>query len=225
MAKDIAERYEIDGLHLDRIRYAEKDASCDPVSLAETGDCFGAAPDGYDSYEAWQRAQVSDFVGRFYDEVLMDHPDLWLSAAVWPVHTKKAEWGWEEYYQEGYSSYYQDSKAWLANNTIDSISPMIYPGSSSACPDDNPYWTQKRWETLVMDFEGDSNGRYIIPGIYGDYCSFDEIAARIQMARDIGTAGHAVFSYHSLLENAYFDDLATGPYAETAVVPPLPWRP
>jgi hypothetical protein len=76
-----------------------------------------------------------------------------------------------------------------------------------------------------MDFEGDNNGRYIIPGIGGHYCSFAEIAARIQLARDIGTAGHAIFSYRLLLDKAYFDDLATGPYAETAVVPPIPWRP
>ncbi len=225
VANDIADRYEIDGLHLDRIRFAQSYVSCDPVSLAETGECFGAAPAGYSSYEDWQRAQVSDFVARIYDEVLTAHPDLWLSAAVWPVHTKKAEWGWEEAYQEGYSSYYQDSKAWLADGTIDGILPMIYPGSTTVCPDDNPYWSQERWGTLVADFEADSNGRYIIPGIGGHYCSFDEIAARIQMARDIGTAGHALFSYSLLLEKAYFDDLAAGPYAETAVVPPIPWRP
>ncbi len=224
VAKDIADRYAIDGLHLDRIRYATKAASCDPVSLAETGACFGAAPAGYASYEDWQRAQVSELVGRLYNEVLAAHPDLWLSAAVWPVHTKKAEWGWTEYYQEGYSTYYQDSKGWLAQGAIDSISPMIYPASTAVCPDDNIYWTLERWGTLAADFEAEGNGRYIIPGIGGHYCSFDEIAVRIEMAREIGTAGHAIFSYRLLLEKGYFDDLAAGPYAETAVVPEIPWR-
>jgi uncharacterized lipoprotein YddW (UPF0748 family) len=207
------------------VRYAHSYASCDPVSLAETGDCFGAAPAGYASYEDWQREQVNHLVARIYTETLAVNPDLWLSAAVWPVHTKKAEWNWDEYYQEGYSSYYQDSKAWLADGAIDSISPMIYPGSTSVCPDDNIYWTQERWQTLVADYQAESNGRYIIPGIGGHYCSFDEIAARIQMARDIGTAGHAIFSYRLLLDNGYFDDLAAGPYAETAVVPEMGWRP
>lgn len=225
VANDIADRYEIDGLHLDRIRYAHSFASCDPVSLAETGECFGKAPDGFASYQDWQRAQVSEFVGRIYDEVVAAHPDLWFSAAVWPVHTKKAEWGWTEPYQEGYSTYYQDSKAWLLNESIDSISPMIYPGSTTECPDGNIYWTKERWETLVADFQAERNGRYIIPGIGGHYCSFDEIAARIQMARDIGTAGHAIFSYRLLLDKGYFDDLAAGPYAETAVVPVIRWRP
>jgi uncharacterized lipoprotein YddW (UPF0748 family) len=225
VAHDIAARYEIDGLHLDRVRYAQSYVSCDPVSLVEAGGCFGTVPAEYASYEDWQRAQVSDFVARFYDELSTDYPDLWLSAAVWPVYQKKAEWGWPEPYVEGYATYYQDSKAWLANGSIDSISPMIYPSNPDVCPDDNPYWSQERWRTLVADFEADGNGRYIIPGIGGHYCSFDEIAARIQMAREIGTVGHALFSYGLLFEKGYFDELAAGPYAETGVVPEIPWRP
>ncbi|MCZ7667119.1 MAG: hypothetical protein M5U34_07805 [Chloroflexi bacterium] len=42
-----------------------------------------------------QRAQVNEFVARVYYELLADYPDLWLSAAVWPVHTVKPEWGWQ----------------------------------------------------------------------------------------------------------------------------------
>jgi hypothetical protein len=45
------------------------------------------------------------------------------------------------------------------------------------------------------------------------------------MARAVGTAGHAIFSYSSLLSNGYFDDLANGPYAQTAVVPGISWHP
>lgn len=222
---DVVTRYDIDGLHLDRVRYAQAYVSCDPVSGAEVGDCFGAVPAGYASYEDWQRAQVDGLVARVYQLVQTTKPELWLSAAVWPVHTVKPEWGWSEIYVEGYHTYYQDSKGWLANGIIDSISPMIYPSNPDVCADDNPYWTQERWETLVRDFEAGGNGRFVIPGIGGHYCSFDEIAARIQLAREIGTVGHALFSYRLLLENAYFDDLAMGPYGETAVVPAIPWRP
>jgi hypothetical protein len=74
----------------------------------------------------------------------------------------------------------------------------------------------------VADFQAEANGRAIIPGIGTSYCDFAEIETRIEMARSLGTAGHALFSYSSLLSNSYFDELANGPYAETAVVPPLP---
>jgi hypothetical protein len=43
------------------------------------------------------------------------------------------------------------------------------------------------------------------------------------MARAIGTAGHAIFSYGAMRDHNYFDDLAAGPYSEPAVVPDITW--
>jgi hypothetical protein len=77
----------------------------------------------------------------------------------------------------------------------------------------------------VADFQANSGGRHIVPGIGTGYCTFDEIAWRIETARTLGTAGHALFSYGDLLANDYFDDLAAGPYAQPATVPDIPWRP
>lgn len=217
VAADLVTRYDIDGIHLDNIRYGASTTSYDPVSLANYDDAY--------SYDEWQRRQVNGTVRKFYEQIVPLKAGLWLSAAVWPVYQKKPEWGWEEYYQEGYSTYYQDSKAWLADGYIDSISPMIYPGGAINCPDDNIYWTQERWLTLVEDYVADGNGRYIIPGIGTKYCTFDEIEARINMARAASAAGHALFSYGGLLAGDYFDDLANGPYAISATVPEISWHP
>ncbi len=231
VGKDLVTRYDIDGIHLDHIRYGGSAASCDPVSA----DRYGAACNFNDAgYGDWQRAQVNGTVRRFYEEVVPLKPGLWLSAAVWPIHQLDPAWGFSGHPQQGYIHYYQDSKAWLAGGYIDSISPMIYPGSGYNGCDANgdyiedettDYWLRSRWETLVTDFQADGNGRYIIPGIGTGYCNFDEIAARIEMSRQIGTAGHALFSYGDLLANDYFDDLANGPYAETAVPPTITWHP
>ena len=213
VATYLVDNYDIDGLHLDNIRYGGVNTSCDPVSEARFGnDCFTAG------YANWQRTQVNGTVARFYNEVVLTHQDIWLSAAVWPVHID--EWGWGA--SEGYHDYYQDSKAWLAAATIDSISPMIYPGTYN-CPDDS-FWTLSRWETLAQDYQADNSGRYVIPGIGTGYCSFSEIENRIAAARNAGTIGHALFSYGALLTNGYFDDLANGPYAVPAVVPTIPWH-
>lgn len=217
VAKDLVTRYDIDGIHLDNIRYGASNASYDPVSEANYDDTY--------SYAEWQRRQVNGTVRKFYEQIVPLKPGLWLSAAVWPVYQKKPEWGWTEYYQEGYSTYYQDSKAWLAGGYIDSISPMIYPGGTINCPDNNIYWTQERWQTLVADYQMDRYGRYVIPGIGTTYCTFDEIEARINMARQIGTAGHALFSYSGLLTHNYFQALADGPYATPATVPDITWHP
>ena len=232
VGSDLATRYDIDGLHLDHIRYGF-DSSCDPVSEAAYGaGCFSAG-----DYGEWQRMQVNNIVQRFYEEVVPLKPNLWLSAAVWPIHELKPAWSFPGFPEVGNLHYYQDSKAWLAGGYIDSISPMIYPGSSyNYCDDEGnyvedpaltspDYWIRDRWQLLVNDFQADSNGRFIIPGIGTGYCSFAEIEARILLAREAGTVGHSLFSYNDLLVNDYFDALANGPYAETAVVPSISWHP
>jgi len=208
IATDLVTRYDIDGIHLDNIRYGGSNTSCDPVSETSYGaGCFEGS-----GYAGWQRSQVNGTVYKFYDQIVPLKAGLWLSAAVWPVHID--HWGWGA--REGYSYYYQDSKAWVGGGYIDSISPMIY-GSG--------FWTQERWQTLVADFQADNNGRFIIPGIGANFDSFEEISARINMARAIGTAGHAIFSYGNLLYWGYFDDLAAGPYAQPAAVPAITWHP
>ena len=214
VAADILSRYNVDGLHLDNIRYGGSNTSCDPVSEASYGaDCFS---DG--GYAGWQRSQVNGTVYKYYELLVNQKPNLWLSTAVWPIY--KDYWGWGGL--EGYSVYYQDSKTWIQNGYVDAIMPMIYP-SSYNCPD-NSFWTLSRWQTLVQDYQNARNGRHVIPGIGAGYCSFSEIANRIAAARSIGTAGHAIFSYSGLLSRGYFDDLKYGPYATPAVMPDIPWH-
>jgi uncharacterized lipoprotein YddW (UPF0748 family) len=214
LAADIAGRYSIDGLHLDRLRYAGPQYSCDPFTESRySGDCYSPG------WEDWQRAQVSDLVRRVYQAM---PPGLMLSAAVWPVY--RDSWGWGV--TESYTQFYQDSKAWVGGGYVDAIMPMIYPSSyPDQCPPKRFCWTQSVWETLAADFQADSSGRFVIPGIGAGYGGFAEIETRIEMGRAIGTAGHAIFSYSDLLGNQYFDDLANGPYAQPAAVPPITWHP
>ncbi|MFZ0545041.1 MAG: family 10 glycosylhydrolase [Candidatus Promineifilaceae bacterium] len=219
----LASHYDIDGIHLDHIRYGGSNTSCDPVSAAASGvPCFSTPPSGYGSYQDWQRAQVNGTVYKIYNHLVDNYPDLWLSAAVWPIYFERPEWGWGGFALEGYNDLYQDSKAWVQGGYIDINDPMIYPGSTN-CPDDS-FWTLDKWKTLVADFMADSGDRLIIPGIGSDYCTFDEIADRINAGRQLGTAGQAIFSYGALLTHQYFDDLAAGPYAVPAEVPEMTWR-
>ncbi len=236
VATELASNYAIDGLHLDHVRYAGRAGSCDPVSLWR----YHGLPAGYShlppctldaAYADWQRQLIDNTVRRLYNEVALLRPNrsaersrrsLWLTAAVWPIHTKKPSLGLRSPASQGYHDYYQDSKAWIQGGYIDALLPMIYP-NIYRCPD-NSFWTRDVWRTLVADFQSDGGGRYIVPGIGAGYCTFDEIAHRIDAARDLGVAGHALFSYRSLQQKGYFDALARGPYAAPALPPALPWR-
>ena len=216
VVEDILKRYRVDGIHLDHIRYAAG-TSCDPVSREVSGvDCFNGVPENYASYEDWQREQVNGTVKKLYSLVKQYGDHLWLSAAVW--HTYIDYWGWG--YSEGYNDYYQDSKAWMSGGYIDSISPMLYSGTDKDPNTGN--FRQERWYALVENFQRDKGSGFVLPGIgTNHYSSFSEINDRIDMARSLGTAGHIIFSYGGLEQLEYFDDLANGPYAKPAAVPPV----
>ena len=215
VTNDIVNRYAVDGVHLDYIRYAGPQYSCDPFGEGTFGaDCFSASP----AWEDFQRQQISNLVGRIYADM---PADVMLSAAVWPVYVDR--WSWNA--TEGRNYYQQDSQGWADAGIIDALMPMIYP-SSYNCPD-NSFWSQDVWSTLAGDFQSHSNGRYIVAGIGGGYCSFDEIAWRIERGRSIGTAGHAIFSYSLLNGRDYWGEFTApdGPHEEPALVPATTWRP
>ncbi len=209
-------RYDVDGVHLDMVRYANRHYSYDPFSNAGYEAALAADPTL--SRAEWQRQQVTLLVNRVYSEALPLRPGLRLSAAVWPVY--QDHWGWG--YSEGYGDYYQDSQGWALSGTIDAIAPMIYPVDAFATPD---VFTPTQFSLLVSDFLAHDGGRHVFPGISAQYADFDEIARRIAIARDLGAPGHAVFSARLVALNDYWDEFAAGPYALPATVPPVTWHP
>ena len=222
---DVVRRYDVDGVHLDRVRYAASNASCDPVSLCRYHG-LGASCDPVpactldDAYQDWQRSQVTALVNRLSRKVKGFKPDLWVSAAVLPVYRDDPALQLPGHPQEAFNDAYQDSKKWLAEGDVDAIMPLIYPATFH-CPDDS-YWTLDIWRRLTADYLADAGGGYVFPGIGAGYCTFDEIAARIEAARELGAAGHAIFSYRGLLAQGYFDDLRWGPYRIPARAPAAP---
>ena len=211
VCRDIVMNYDVDGLHLDYVRYSGPHFSYDPVS-----DRLFQAQEGGDRGD-WQRAQVSELVGRIYDEVLPLRPGMALSAAVWPIY--KDKWGWVTYGSTtyaGYGGYFQDSRGWLKSGTMDFIAPMLYGTAVMNSRD--------RFNTLVADFMVESYGRQVYAGIHADYASFSEIEARINMARRAGCQGQAIFAYSVVDGKGYWDEFRAGPYAQPAKVPAMPWK-
>jgi len=213
---DLVTRYDVDGIHLDLVRYANRQYSYDPFSNAGYEAARATAPTL--ARADWQRQQVTLLVNQVYSEVLPLRPGLRLSAAVWPVY--RDHWGWG--YSEGYGDYYQDSQRWVLSGTIDAIMPMIYPVDVFATPS---VFTPTQFSLLVSDFLAHDGGRHVFPGISAQYADFDKVAQRIAIARELGAPGHAIFSARQVALNDYWDEFAAGPYALPAVVPPVTWRP
>lgn len=206
VAADLVTRYDLDGIHLDLVRYPGSNTSHDPYTRQAYSDTLIISP--MLSFDAWrpdfQRAQINALVADVYDAITNIKPDMWLSAAVWPN------------YDSGYNSYFQDSKGWLASGSIDANMPMLY---ASDIVNNLPAWI-----TRMQGFVNDSYGRYVIPGIHADYDDFNDIVNRIEAARAAGAPGVSIFSYGALNTRGYFDDLGTGPFAAPANVPTPDWK-
>lgn len=198
---DILSRYPVDGVHLDRVRYAGQNYSYDPSSNDAVGDVKTPVRD------QWQRDRVTSLVRR----VTGVAHDLGLesSAAVWPYAVDT--WGWGV--SEGYHDYYQDAKAWARDGDVDVIVPMMYGGLMDDLA---------RWRTVLQDFAEDPGLARVYPGVGGYYSSFDEVAARIEAAREAGAPGHVVFSFSGVDQFDYWDDFADGPYRVPAHPPSWP---
>jgi len=204
--------YALNGIHLDYIRYPGPEYSYDPFTMAAYSQALEISPTLTitDWRGDFQRAQVSGLVARIYTQTT-DRRAL-LSAAVWPRYT------------QGRDEYFQDSKAWLALGTIDAIAPMLY--GTDMITD------LAKWTEAAQDFQAGAFGRWVLPGIgvqlnSGECVSFDQIAARIEAARALNTAGQAIFSYAGLRDCAeggisYLDLLGSGPYAAPVAIENAP---
>lgn len=213
VAADVAARYDISGIHLDRIRYPGQDWSYDDASLAAFERDPESDPAAWDQF---RRDQVNAAVRETYEALTAVAPGLVLSAAVWPIYQN--HWTWRS--SEGYSWYFQDPRAWAADGYLDVAVPMTYdPITSDRCG-------LADWRCLLDDhLEGiqEATGRHVYIGINARNGA-DEALREIELGRERGVAGFALYSYRLVDGAGLWDRLAGGPFKDKAAVPRQPWK-
>ena len=217
VATELLQKYDVDGLHLDRVRYPGQTYSFDPASNAAYAGL--ATPKA--TREDWQRSNVSLTVGDIYAAMKLLRPKAVLSASVWGIYKPLPGCNTSQ----GYGNYFQDSIGWLKDGKIDALTPMIYWDIGSGCTD---------WAKLLDGFMAGSNGRHIVAGMHALDSSFvkpDRIKARIAYARQVGAAGTSVFASTYLEQNTASGTPAWnsfkadgGVYEQDAGWPAMSWR-
>jgi uncharacterized lipoprotein YddW (UPF0748 family) len=175
VAADIADHYDVDGVHLDYIRYPASDMSHDAVSEA----AYAADDEGL-SYGDWQRARVVEAVQAVDDAVTLP-----VSAAVWGIYEN--DWGWSSVSQ-GNLDYYQDSRAFTTTGAADAIMPMIY------WPNTSTPGARLDFRTLVADHIAHNAPGTVVAGV-GNTITFEQLVDCIRTARAEGARGVVVFDY------------------------------
>lgn len=210
ICSEIVRNYEVDGIHLDYIRYPEKGI---PFNDARTYKRYGAGM----PLHAWRSANVTRCVQAIHDSVKAVRP--WVKLSCSPVGKyadlpRASSYGWNA--RDAVS---QDAQAWLKQGLMDMLFPMMY-------------FDGKHYYPFLADWKEADAGRLIVPGLGVYFLSPAEkdwplLALRRQMsvARQVGTAGHAIFRVKYLLDNhkGVYDWLRNDLYSTRALVPPMVW--
>jgi uncharacterized lipoprotein YddW (UPF0748 family) len=183
---DIVDRYAVDGIHLDYIRFVSE--SMDP-SKVYPGDprsmaLFRAASgrdgvrtdDDRRAFRAWKRNRITDLVRRI-GEATDRRPGVTYSAAVWRDPTIAQV------------QHLQDAALWLRDGVLDAAFPMMYTTDDGHYRDDWQAWRPA------------ASGGRLVPGI-GIYMHDDPAQSIRQINIASSPDGYALFAYASVFDSA-----------------------
>lgn len=178
---EMVENYNVDGVHLDYIRYPGKDFDDDFSYKIHGGGL---------SRDEFRRKNITDIVEEVYKQVKSVKPYVKIGAAPIGVYKRLAGMrAWESYYD-----LYQDSYGWMKKGIVDYLTPQIYWGL-----DENP-----RFDLLAKDWKENSGKSGVVLGI-GAYKENvkPEIEEMIQLARNIEAEGVSFFRYQHIKDVSF----------------------
>ena len=140
VVKDIVERYDVDGLHIDDYSYPY------PVAGVEIPDeaQYRAAPNGMKNRDDWRRYNVNMFIQQVYETIHATKP--WVKFGVSPFgiyrNQKSDPNGSKTNGLQNYDQLYADVLLWDANGWMDYCVPQLYweIGNKAADYDELIHW-------------------------------------------------------------------------------------
>ncbi|MFQ5653104.1 MAG: glycoside hydrolase family 10 protein [Planctomycetota bacterium] len=185
---EIAGSYPVAGIHLDYIRWLEKeegrDYPRDPRTLAlYSKECGREADADRAAWEEWKRDQVTALVRAIRESVREANPRALLTAAV--VRTPSI----------ARRRVLQDWLSWLHHGLVDAVFPMQYDRDD------------RRFAERVRECVAAAGHRPVIMGI-GVYLHDDPAQSleQIRAARLLGCQGISLFAYSSFFRSAAEED-------------------
>lgn len=210
LCHEIVSRYDIDGLHLDYIRYPENAAS---FNDAATYRRYA----GGQTKAAWRRDNITRIVRRIYRETHAAKP--WVKVSCSPVG-KRADL--PRYSSRGWNArdaVHQDAEGWLREGIHDILFPMMYFDGNHFYP-------------FAADWQEQAHGRHVAPGL-GIYLLHKQeadwplaaIERQLHYTRQLGMAGQCYFRSKFLTDNVkgIYDFLRNSFYAYPALPPACTW--
>jgi uncharacterized lipoprotein YddW (UPF0748 family) len=206
IVKEIVSNYNVDGIHLDYIRYPDRTTGYPDASLYRK---YGKGQ----SLASWRRGNITRVVNAVYGAVKELKP--WVRVSCSPLGkydtlSRYSSRGWD-----AYNSVYQAAQEWVRDGVMDILFPMLYFEGNNFYP-------------FVLDWLENSSGRHIVPGIgiyrllpeYGGWRDV-EVERQLRTSRSAGCAGTGMFRAEHML--GIGKTVYASVYTEPALVPPMTW--
>lgn len=201
---DIASRYDLDGIHLDYIRFPNDEFDYSAGALDQFRSHVLSKVPGTERREyarrargrplfytemfpqGWQdfrRARLTELLVRVRSAVKARRRDAVLSAAVFPDAT------------DAYTRRFQDWAGWLESGLLDAVCPMAYTTNPEV------------FRSQIANVEQLAGRRPVWAGIGAYQLSAGAAVENIRAARQLGAEGVILFSYDNL-NSAYVETVA-----------------
>ena len=190
---EIAAGYEVDGIHLDYVRYASPEHGYHPRVLdryrVETGAT--GTPDPADpAWSDWRRAQVTELVRSARDAVRATGSAAVVSAAVIAWGDGPGGPGIATFADtRAYTETLQDWPSWARTGLVDALIPMDYFREAEA---DQAGWL-RTWLAFQAGLAAESGVR-VVPGVAGYLNAPDAASAQVGAAHQ-ALGAVALYSY------------------------------
>lgn len=214
--------YDLDGLHLDYIRYPGNRFGYNPVSIQRFQQAAGRsdrpAPED-PQWMQWRRDQVTKLVKRIYLNMMAHKPAMQLSVAAiaWGAAPPNGDWKQSSPYMRTL----QDWAGWLDAGYIDWALPMVYFREDGG--------QQQGWYDGWVNWARSKQGRRPIAIGLGAWLNdADENFAQMRRATADGTLlGTGLYSYAIPVagnRTAFLDRLKRELWSDAAPAPEFDWK-
>ncbi len=188
---ELADSTEVDGIHLDYVRYASEREGYHPTALerfrSETGASGTPAPDDA-AWSRWRREQTRELVAAARAATDAAERDLALSAAVIAWGAGPGELGGFAATRTAREAL-QDWPGWVEEGLVDAVLPMVYFRDHEP---DQAAWFED-WVAFQRQLTEASETR-VVPGIAGWLNAPDAVLDQLDTAAE-ATDGVALYSY------------------------------
>ncbi len=233
---DVVRHYDVDGIHLDFIRYGGDGKTAghwgyNAVSVARYNARSGTTGQpAFDDprWQAWRREQVTDLVRRVYVSATALKPHLVVSAATicWG-DAPKSDAAYETK-SASYTEVFAPFRDWMREGILDLNCPMAYFGLPKAAA---------RWAGWNTFAKNHAYGRQVVMGVGAYLNPVPETLALLQGTRRATAAGHigagaVVYCYDSTSgahgvehegDTALFAAIPRV-WTQNVPVPPMSWK-